>query len=206
MGPRPSVQEARDRGRERILQAFEERAAQHGPRGVVMAELARDLGISTRTLYQHFGSKAEIVREIMERWARELEAEQKTRERSGLAPKERMMQAAEAWIDRQDRFSEAFWDQVYDDFPDASQILARQIQRSQAVAREYLAPRIHADFDVDLALSLMRSSIGQALDRKHCDRLGVSRQQAVRQAIELWCRGALAPAAVPSPAGASVVE
>jgi AcrR family transcriptional regulator len=67
MSPRLDGQENRDHQRQRILEAFEERARADGPRGVVMAELARDLSMSTRTLYQHFDSKAELVHEILGR-------------------------------------------------------------------------------------------------------------------------------------------
>jgi AcrR family transcriptional regulator len=193
MSPRPGVQADRDHQRQRILEAFEARARPDGPRGVVMAELARDLGISTRTLYQHFGSKAELVQEIMERWAAELEAEQQRRLHSDLSPKLRTLDAAESWIVGQDRFSQAFWSQLQLEFPDASRVLAEQVRKSLLTARDQLAPQLHPDFDLDLALSLLKSSIRHALDPKRCDRLGLSRRDAVHQAVELWCRGALRP-------------
>jgi AcrR family transcriptional regulator len=192
MAPRLVLQEQRDRQRARILDAFAERARRNGPRGVVMAELARELGISTRTLYQHFESKAEMVREVMERWAREVEAEQARRSRDGLDPRARMIEAADRWIEGQDRFSAEFWSQVQQDFPEASRVLLEQVRRSRAVARDYLAARVAPGLHPELALSLLRGAIGQALDPGRCDRLGLSRQQAVRQAIEVWCRGAMA--------------
>ncbi|MBW2315424.1 MAG: TetR/AcrR family transcriptional regulator [Deltaproteobacteria bacterium] len=94
MSPRLAVQESRDHQRQRILKAFEERARANGPRGVVMAELARDLGISTRTLYQHFASKAELVHEILGRWAVEVDADQARRLTSKESLQERMIDVA----------------------------------------------------------------------------------------------------------------
>jgi len=191
MSPRPAVQETRDGQRERILEAFEERARAQGPRGVVMAELARDLGMSTRTLYQHFGSKAEIVHEIVARWASDMDEQQRLRMAGGEPAAERVIAAAADWITGQDRFSDAFWQQLVHDFPDASRVLAEQIGRSVAAARETFGPDLRPDLDPELALSLLKSAIRHALDPKRCDRLGISRREAVRQSVELWCRGAL---------------
>jgi AcrR family transcriptional regulator len=195
MSPRPAVQENRVRQRDRILEAFAERARTNGPRAVVMAELARDLGISTRTLYQQFASKAEIVEEIVAIWTAEVDAEQQALIDSELSIRDRMIEAAASWIAGQDRFSEAFWLQIASDFPEASRILAQQVRKSLAFARHQLAAEIHEGLDVDLALSLLKGSVLHALDPRRCDRLGLARQDAVRQAVELWCRGALRPAA-----------
>jgi AcrR family transcriptional regulator len=49
------------RVRERILQAFSEKAKRSGLRSVVMAELASELRMSAATLYKHFSSKEELV-------------------------------------------------------------------------------------------------------------------------------------------------
>ncbi|HKJ25141.1 MAG TPA: TetR/AcrR family transcriptional regulator [Myxococcota bacterium] len=193
MSPRPAVQESRSLQRDRILEAFETRARADGPRAVVMAELARDLGISTRTLYQHFGSKAELVEEVLGRWAAEMDADQAERLQSAGSVEARMIEAATGWIEGQDRFSEAFWQQVSADFPEATRVLSDQVRKSLGVAREQVARELHHGLDVDLALSLLKGAIRHALDPHRCDRLGISRQEAVRQSVELWCRGALGP-------------
>jgi AcrR family transcriptional regulator len=193
VSPRLVLRQERERQRARILDAFAERARRNGPRSVVMAELARELGISTRTLYQHFESKAEMVREVMERWARDVEVDQARRARSGLGPRERMIEAADSWIEGQDRFSGEFWTQVQEDYPEASRVLLDQVRKSLGAARAYLGPRVSPELDAELALSILRGAIARALDPKRCDRLGLSRQEAVRQAVDLWCRGAMAP-------------
>ena len=194
MSPRLAVQ-TRDFQRQRILEAFEERARADGPRSVVMAELARDLGISTRTLYQHFGSKAELVHEILGRWAIEMNTDQERRLSGGQSLKERMIDAAVSWVDGQDRFSDSFWLQISSDFPDARQVFSEQIRKSLARAQAQIACEVHDEFNLPLAMSLLKSVIRHALDPKRCDRLGLSRHEAVRQAVELWCRGALRPQA-----------
>ena len=90
---------ARTRTRERILDAFAEGARVDGPRNVVMAELARDLGISTRTLYQHFPSKADLVDSLMERWAAEVQRTQNANIAQDATPFEHMLKAAESWLE-----------------------------------------------------------------------------------------------------------
>jgi hypothetical protein len=81
-----------------------------------------------------------------------------------------MIDAAVSWIDGQDRFSDA------------------EAQISQEV---------RDDFDLPLAMSLLESAIRHALDPKRCDRLGLSRHEAVRQSVDLWCSRALRPQVAP---------
>ena len=104
-----------------------------------------------------------------------------------------MIDAAVSWIDGQDRFSESFWVQIGSDFPDARRVFSEQIRKSLAIAEAHIAREVHDDFHLPLAMSLLKSAIRHALDPKRCDRLGLSRHEAVRQAVELWCRGALSP-------------
>src|SRR5688500_12199962 len=54
---------------EQVRREFSARARKSSPRAVVMADLARDLGISTKTLYRLFPSKADLMRRLLERWA-----------------------------------------------------------------------------------------------------------------------------------------
>ena len=196
MSPRPAVQDdrnlARERVRERIVESFAQRAAVEGPRGVVMAELARDLGISTRTLYQHFKSKAELVSEIMQNWVLQLGRDQAERmAREDLSPTGKIQDAAAQWVEAQSAFSSAFWSQVQADYPEAAEILKRHIAQGAGAAREQFSPFIRSDLDHEFAFTLLRSAMRTAADPQFCNRLGISRQASVRQAIELWSKGAL---------------
>lgn len=187
------VQQARAITRERILDAFTEGARTAGPRNVVMAELARDLGISTRTLYQHFPSKAELVESLMDRWADRVEADHEARSASGKSPYEQMLAAAEGWLAGQCAFSSSFWAQLERDFPVAFGRFQQRLRDILDDGRRNLMPFIREDLDKNLALALMQSSLREAADPERCDRLGLSRQEAVRQALEVWVRGTLRP-------------
>jgi len=190
--PAPIV---RERGplRERILGVFAEGARRGGPRNVVMAELARELGISTRTLYQQFASKAELVSALMERWADEVEREQNERIASGHSPYDQMLLAAESWLEGQCRFSTVFWGQLERDFPEAAERFQARLRSILHAGREQLVPFIREDLDRGLSLALMSASLRAAADPARCERLGLTQKEAVRQAIEIWVRGTLRP-------------
>ncbi len=188
--------------RARIYETFVARAAQDGPRGVVMAELARELGISTRTLYQHFPSKAELVAEIMRRWAAEVAEKTEACLKSGLGPIERMQRSAEAWVESQNRFSRTFWLQIQRDYPAALGVLVGQVKQSLRVGREQLGGELREELHQKIAFQTLIAALQTAADPATCDRLGVSREQAVREAIEIWSRGALPQAGDAAPARA----
>ena len=193
MSAEQAAESNRARVRERILDAFTEGARALGPRNVVMAELARNLGISTRTLYQHFPSKAELVAALMDRWADRIQADQDLNVDDGRSPYEQMLEAARGWLDGQCAFSSSFWAQLERDFPDAFGRFQTRLRALLDEGRKNLMPYIRDDLDDGLALALMQSSLRAASEPERCDRLGISRQEAVRQAIEIWVRGTLRP-------------
>jgi AcrR family transcriptional regulator len=183
--------------RERILEAFAERARVLGTRGVVMADLARELGMSTRTLYQHFPAKAELVRALMERWADEYLGERGRRILEDRPPLESMKEAAAEWVDAQARFSSRFWRDLARDHPEVWQSFQERLGRGLGRARERVLPLLRDGVPTDLVLRLLIQSVQFAADPERCERLGLSRREAVEAAIDLWARGALAPEARP---------
>ncbi len=183
----------KERTRERILEAFIARARVDGTRSVVMAELARDLGMSTRTLYQHFASKADLVTCLMERWVADVERDLDANRAKQLPPVEHLMRTADIWLEGHCRFSPTFWDQVHRDFPEASSGFHGAMRALLHDGRDRLAAFIRDDVDPGLAHSLLNAALAAASDPDRCDRLGLSRSQAVRQAIEIWVRGVLRP-------------
>jgi AcrR family transcriptional regulator len=64
--------------RRRILEHATDRFLAHGFRNVSTAEISRELGMSKKTLYRHFASKEDLLRQVvfeqLGRMARELEA------------------------------------------------------------------------------------------------------------------------------------
>jgi hypothetical protein len=81
-----------------------------------------------------------------------------------------------------------------------------QIRRILSTAREQLAPRLRGGLHRGLSLTLLLELMRRSADASLCDKLGIARQDAISQAVELWAVGALDPAeggaarAAPGPA------
>ena len=59
--------------KDRILETARDKFFQLGFARVTMDEIARDLGISKRTLYEHYASKETLLREVLKRLTEEIE-------------------------------------------------------------------------------------------------------------------------------------
>lgn len=179
------------RARRRVLEAFAERARVRGPRGVVMVELARELGMSTKTLYQHFPSKSELVNALMEDWARKLAEEQQARFQARQTVVDHLSEVAAQWIENGSRFAPVFWIEIARDFPEAHEIYQKELREALARARRWLEPLLRPEMDPRIALRMLLAAIEAVSDPAHCERLRISRSEAAKQAIQIWARGAI---------------
>lgn len=176
--------------RQRILEAFEHQARVVGPRGVIISELVAELGISSKTLYRHFDTKDHIVCELMTAWSDHWFTLQQRGLTDGLGPKQRIETIAVNWVDHLGRFSEQFWLQLERDFPEAYQVYQQQYQTFLERSRHNLVKVVREGLSPDLALSTLMSMITHATDAKVCDRLNLTRKNALLQVIDLWTQGA----------------
>lgn len=179
--------------RERILQAFSERATRSGIRSVVMSELAAELRMSPNTLYQHFRSKKDLVTALVERWAQEVGASdaavaELAASRSAV---DGMARWAEAWAVSVARYAPAFWEDLRRDHPEAFAIFRRQLtrwkERGAAQLRPHLLPEVHPE----TALAVLDLILTRASDPRFSEELGTTRRESIRTAIGIWARGAL---------------
>lgn len=176
----------------RILDAFAARARVASVRGVVMAEVARDLGISTKTLYRVFASKEDLVHALMERWATHLETSDRSRrEEASRGTLTLMREWAEEFARGTERFSPAFWAELERDYPEAYRIYEEAVAQSRERNRRALAPLLRSGIPADYAHELFDAVTAAATDPEVCERVGLSRREAVVIAVELWAAGAL---------------
>jgi AcrR family transcriptional regulator len=177
--------------RRRILSAFSEQASKVGIRGVVMIELARDLGLSSKTIYRHFPKKYDLVASMVEELVSELGAEQESRMASGGKATERMLAAVDTWLERTARQHPSFWHDLRKHYPDAWGIYEAATLRSLAFSSKLIRPELRADIDASLAYTLLIEGIQSASNTQRCERLGLTRREALRQVIITWSRGNL---------------
>lgn len=174
-----------------ILGVFEEMSRTHGPRSVVMGELAKTLGMSTKTLYKTFPKKKHLVAALLEKWAAELLENQSKRISDGLVPQKRIEIAAIEWLEQTSQFSEVFWKQLERDFPDAYAIYEKERREFLSRSRSNLSNSIREGLNPDLALSNLLAIIGNTSNPHLCDKLNMTRKDAMIQAVSLWAKGAL---------------
>lgn len=186
---------------QRILRAFAARARRVGIRAVVMSDLASDLGVSKKTLYQHFESKSELVLALLRAWAEGARERAAERELRGLPVVQEMRRFAEAWVASVETFAPVFWQELARDYPEAHAIFRRELRAARRRTRQRIARLLRSDLAPALALELFQAVVARAADPDACARAGLARREALVAAVELWARGALRPEAfAPEPA------
>lgn len=178
--------------RERIVEAFAERARTRGIRGVVMSDLARDLGMSKKTVYQHFETKNALVREIVERWV----ATRSEQARSADAPLHDTHALVRWWTDlwvagRTD-FCIEFWRDLERDHTEAWAIF-QSVREAGNEIQARIAQSLRPDVRARLAGELYYTLVAHFNDPLVCQRLGLAPRDAVLGALEVWIGGALQP-------------
>ena len=178
---------------ERILKEFSGRARKSGLRAVVMADLARDLQISTKTLYRLFPTKADLVQRLMERWAGRFEKDLAAgRTASDQLPfVEQLLTTSEVWQASRRRFSAQFWDELERDYPASAALLSDARARLRTHVMERLGPHMAPGLEPDLALELFDAALARALDPAVRKRFGIDPRTAIRNAVRIWAGGAL---------------
>jgi AcrR family transcriptional regulator len=179
--------------RERILQAFSERATRSGIRSVIMSELASELRMSPNTLYQHFPSKKHLVTALVERWAQEAGASEAgaVEVASSRGAVESMARWAEAWSASIARYAPAFWEDLARDHADASAIFRAEIKRWKELGAARLRPHLLPDLHPDVALAILDLILTRVSDPRFSEQLGATRRESIRTAIGIWARGSL---------------
>jgi AcrR family transcriptional regulator len=184
------------RVRARILSAFSAKAKRSGIRAVVMGELASELRMSAMTLYKHFASKNELVSAMVDAWALELaaiDALDLGQIDDCEVALERLLSWADAWTASLSHVSPAFFQDLHRDHPEAWSRFNADIQERKDAAAPLLTPFLRPELNPNVALLMLDHLVMEAADTRYAERLGISRREAVRTAVLVWCGGALQP-------------
>lgn len=180
--------------RQMLLDEFEKRAAERGLAAVVMADLARDLGVSTKTVYREFGSKAALVQALIDRWAARLEASQRYRIEQVEDPVLRLGAGIGEIFAHVSRYAPVFWRELRADYPEQQASFDAVVTRARLRAAEWISPALREDLDRRFALDLLGALVRLAVDPERSERFGLTREQALDQAVTIWASGALGEA------------
>lgn len=174
----------------RILALFSERA-RNGVHDVVMAELARDLRMSKRTIYTHFPSKAALIEQLLDAWATKTEEQSAARWSSDETCVQSLKRWADEWSKGVGLYSQRFWDEVRDCCPDAFARYRTRMDALRAHSHERMKFWLRPGLNPGVALELLFAAIRTAMDPLICDRHNVTRSDALDSLVEVWARGAL---------------
>lgn len=178
---------------DRILDAFGRRAGADGIRSVVMSDLARELGMSTKTLYREYATKDALVEALVRHWIDRFVAVQADRERTGMGPEQRLQLGSREILEWRRTYSEAFWDDLRADHPEAWALYLETVRAERVAAWVRVRSEMRDDVDHVLAWKLINVVVEHALTPEVRKKTGMGVGEAIDAAIAIWARGALRP-------------
>ena len=154
--------------RQRILEAARSRFVLLGFSKVTMDEIASDLGMSKRTIYQHFTSKQALLREAMLDKATRMGAGvQEIVNRVGLSPAEKLEELVMFLAKGLPRFSRIFLEDMHRNAPDLWEELDGRRNRvmKESFRKLIVEGQQQGDFRRDLNLDLLLQILEVLLQR-----------------------------------------
>lgn len=183
-----------------VLDAVEVRFGSAGVRALVMADLARELGMSTKTLYRLFPSKEALVTAVVQRWSQRFLAAQASHLASTMTIHERIRTAAQALVAHRRRFSDDFWRELSEEHPDAWGLYTA----TMATARERSAARMASAERTGIEPALARAALTALVELAQTPEVleasGLQPDAAIDQAVALFVRGVFVSPDAPPPA------
>jgi AcrR family transcriptional regulator len=193
--PAPSSPE-----RDRILAAARAHLFAYGYTALTMDELARELGMSKKTLYVHFPGKDALVEEILRAFIAEVRG----------AADALFRDPALSFTAKLHRFSESmvkrlrFTPHILRDLQRSDPHLYRLVEElrhrnipyifGQLVRQGQAAGMVRADVDPELAIEFWRPAIQNLMHPDTLERLGVDPDEMFTRATSLFFGGLLTPA------------
>jgi AcrR family transcriptional regulator len=178
---------------ERILDEFTRRAGADGIRAVVMSELARDLGMSTKTLYQEFPNKESLVQAMVRAWIDQLREVQTDQQASKMTAEERLQQGSRELLEWRRTYSDVLWEDLRSDHPEAWALYLQSVRDTRLSAWTRIESAMREDVDHLLAWQLINAVVEHALSPEVRQKTGLDIGDSIDAAITIWARGALAP-------------
>lgn len=177
--------------RTRILKTFSHQIKTEGLRAVSMANLAKSLAISTKTLYKHFPTKSDLINTVVNEKSDEANRQRSRRIMQGMNPHQRIEIATLEWFEQRNELGEQFLHELHRDFPESFCLYEKHVASFVARSAKVLKPEIRKGLNKDYALSVLWKAINQIPSLEECEELGIKRKQALSQTIDIWAHGSL---------------
>jgi len=177
--------------RERIIKAFEVKAFSEGPSSVSLGCMAKELDIDTATLFKIFPTKSDILVALIRQLSTAWEYEQERGIIEDLPPRDRIERHTLAWLKLKREHGPIFWQQLRDDFHEVYKLYQSERKAYFERAKKNLGGAIRDDLTPLLALSNLLALLKNCSDYAMCERVGVNPEDAIKQAIDMWAKGAL---------------
>ena len=171
-----------------IVEAFARLASEKGIRSISMSELAKQLRISTKTLYKNFTNKGELVHEMVVRWERRIH---KPIENYGDDLVETLRYWVKVWVENDARYSRAFWVDLQSDYPLLYKVYVDSLYNRMDAMKKRLTPFLKDDIDHDFAWSSYFILMTTSAQPKTFKKIGMTREQCVYEAFNFWMNGAV---------------
>ena len=187
----PPKHEHLERQRQQILDTFIQLVKVEGMRAVSMLSLATKLGISTKTLYRHFSTKSDLIQAVVvanDARFNEYRAEWLL---TGVDAHQRILLGALAWLELREGLGDGFWHELQRDHVEVYRLYEERLAVFLERGREILRPEIRDGLNADHALYLLWKSINDVPGYADCEKMGLTRKEALTQSIDIWARGSL---------------
>jgi AcrR family transcriptional regulator len=183
-----------------VLDAVEVRFGSAGVRALVMADLARALGMSTKTLYRLFPSKEALVTAVVQRWSTRFLAAQASRLASSMTIHERIRTAAHALVAHRRRFSDDFWHELRDEHPESWELYSATMATARDRSAAHLASAERTGIEPALARAALTALVDLAQTPEVLAASGLRSDAAIDQVVALFVRGVFVSPDAPPPA------
>ncbi len=171
-----------------IVEAFARRANVTGIRSISMSDLAKELRISTKTLYKSFRTKEAIVYELVVKWEKRVH---KPISYYGDDLLEILSIWIKIWVENDAQFSTAFWSDLKSDYPQLYKVYVDSLAHRMKTMKKRVAPYLKDVINKEFAWSAYFTLLASSSQPKTFEKLGMTREQCVFEAFDFWVEAAI---------------
>jgi hypothetical protein len=104
---------------------------------------------------------------------------------------QRIVAASLEWFELRNELGEWFWHELQRDYAEVHALFEHRLNAFLELAATELRPAIREALNADYAMALLWDLINQVPSYETCEQRGLTRKEALVQAIDIWARGSL---------------